>query len=262
MPQADLAGVRIYYEVDGDSAKPCLALSNSLGTNLHLWDRVVPVLAPHFRLLRYDTRGHGRSSSPPTPWTIQSLASDVLCLLDHLMIRRCSFCGISLGGMTGMGLGIHAPERIEKLVLANTGARIGTREGWNDRIRSVQSEGLEAISGPILERWFTPEFRRACPAEVEAMRAMLVGTPAEGYAGCSAAIRDANLTADLHRINAQVLVVAGTHDLSTPLSDSRVLCQAIPRSRCITLTAAHLSPVEQPEEFATAVISFLRCEEA
>jgi 3-oxoadipate enol-lactonase len=220
MPQAELEDVRLHFEVEGDPDLPLLVLSNSLGSDLSLWNNVLPALGSRFRLLRYDTRGHGLSSVPPGPWTIEMLARDVLSLLDHLGVRHCLFCGISVGGMTGMWLGIHARDRIDKLVLVNTAAKIGTEESWNERIRRVETDGVESIASATVGRWLTQEFRRTHPAQAEVMRAMLVGTPAAGYARCAAAIRDADLTGDLPRIAAPTLIVAGNHDPAIPIEDA------------------------------------------
>lgn len=261
MPHADLEGVRLHFELDGNPDLPLLMLSNSLGTDLGLWGNVLPALGSHFRLLRYDTRGHGLSSVPPGPWTIEMLARDVLSLLDHLGIRRCLFCGISVGGMTGMWLGIHAPDRIDKLVLVNTAAKIGTEETWNKRIRRVETDGVESIASGTVDRWLTPEFRHANPAQAKIMRAMLVGTPAAGYARCSAAIRDADLTGELARVTAPTLIVAGSHDPAIPLQDAHLVHERVHGSRFLELKAAHLSPVELPSAFSAGVLPFLRSSE-
>jgi len=261
MPHADLKDVCLHYQLEGDPERPLLVLSNSLGTDLGLWDNMVPALGSHFRLLRYDTRGHGLSSVPPGPWTIETLGRDVIHLLDHLGIGRCVFCGISVGGMTGMWLGAQSPERIEKLVLVNTAAQIGTQESWRERIRRVETEGVESIASGTVDRWLTPEFRRTNPGEAARMREMLVRTPAAGYARCAAAIRDANLTGDLPRIAAPALIVASSHDPAIPLEDAHRVHEGIAGSRFVALPAAHLSPVELPAAFSAAAISFLECQE-
>lgn len=261
MPYANLADVRLHFQLEGNPGLPLLVLSNSLGTDLRLWDSVLPALGSHFRLLRYDARGHGLSSVPPGPWTIEMLARDVLSLLDHLGIGRCLFCGISVGGMTGMWLGIHAPGRIDKLVLVNTAAKIGTEESWNERIRRVETDGVESIASATVDRWLTPEFRQTNPAQAETMRAMLVGTPAAGYARCAAAIRDEDLTGDLPRIAAPTLMVAGNRDPAIPIDDAHRAHEGVPGSRFLELPAAHLSPVELPVAFSAAVLSFLQSSE-
>jgi len=260
MAHAELNGLRIHYQFDGTSG-PVLVLSNSLGADLHMWDRVVPALAEHFRILRYDTRGHGESSAPSGPYTMDDLSQDVVSLLDLLEIERCHFCGVSLGGMTGMWLGIHAPERIEKLILSNTAVHIGTAEGWNDRILHVRESGVAALADEIIARWFTPSFLQDQSDETRAMRATLAACPAEGYAGCCAAIRDMDFSAELSWISVPTLVVAGTFDPVIPANESRVLHEKIDGSIYLELPTAHLSPVERPQEFISAALSFLRSHE-
>jgi 3-oxoadipate enol-lactonase len=173
MPDADLDQVRIHYQFDGPETAPVVVLSNSLGCGLRMWDRVMPAFTQQYRVLRYDTRGQGASSVPQGPYTLELLAHDVLSLLSVLGIEHCFFCGLSLGGMTGIWLGIHAQDRVRKLVLANTAARIGTVSGWNDRIRQVEQQGVEAVADNIIERWFSPAFHQSSPEEVQATRAML-----------------------------------------------------------------------------------------
>jgi len=257
MPHAELNGLQVHYQLDGDSGAPVLVLSNSLGTNLHMWNRVVPAVAEHFRVLRYDTRGHGESSVPPGPYTLDQLGRDVVSLLDVLGIERCHFCGVSLGGMTGMWLGIHTPERVEKLILSNTAAQIGTTESWNDRIRRVRESGMDALADEIIARWFTPGFRQEHPGEARAMRDVLAACSAEGYAGCCAAIRDADLLPELSLIGSSALVVAGTFDPAIPVSESRILHEKLDGAMYLELPTAHLSPIERPREFSSAALAFL-----
>jgi 3-oxoadipate enol-lactonase len=258
MPYADLDDVRLHYEFDGPADRPVLALSNSLGTNLHMWDRLIPSLTGAYRVLRYDMRGHGESSDPTGPYMIAQLGEDFLSLADTLGIRQLFFCGLSVGGMIGIWLGIHAPQRLQKLVLANTAARIGTVEGWNDRIAKVQSGGIASVADGIIERWFTPAFRLAFPGEVEATRAMLLASPPAGYVATCAAIRDMDMTSQLHLIQTPSLIIAGVQDAATPPSGSRQLAEGIPNSQYIELPTAHISSIERPDDFNKAVLSFLR----
>lgn len=258
MPHADLDDVRLHYEFDGPADKPVLALSNSLGTNLHMWDTVVPALSGDYRVLRYDMRGHGESTVSPGPYTIPHLGEDLLSLTETLGIQQFFFCGLSVGGMIGIWLGIHAAHRLKKLVLANTAARIGTQEGWNDRIANVQGGGIASVADGIIDRWFTPGFREAFPSEVEATRAMLLASPPAGYVATSAAIRDMNMTSELHLIQTPCLIIAGTHDLSTPPSGSRQLAQEIPKSQYVEFPTAHISSIERANDFSNAVLAFLR----
>jgi 3-oxoadipate enol-lactonase/4-carboxymuconolactone decarboxylase len=185
----------------------------------------------------------------------------VLSLLDALGIARCHFCGVSLGGLTGMWLAMHAPKRIETLILSNTAVRIGTADGWNDRICRVDEAGIEAVAEGSIERWLTPRFRQENPECAAELRAALVACSAQGYAGCCAAIRDTDLTSQLHLIRAPVLVVAGAFDPAVPTSQSRILHERIQGAAYLELPTAHLSPVERPLEFVGAVLAFLCSQE-
>jgi 3-oxoadipate enol-lactonase len=258
MPYADLDDVRLHYEFDGPADRPVLALSNSLGTNLHMWDGLIPSLIGEYRVLRYDMRGHGESSVPNGPYMIAQLGEDFLFLADTLGIRRLFFCGLSVGGMIGIWLGIHAPQRLQKLVLANTAARIGTVDGWNDRIARVQSGGIASVADGIIERWFTPAFRLAFPSGVETTRSMLLASPPAGYVATCAAIRDMDMTPQLHLIHTPSLILAGAQDAATPPSGSRLLVEGITNSQYIELPTAHMSSIERTDDFSKAVLSFLR----
>jgi 3-oxoadipate enol-lactonase len=254
---AKLDGVSIHYQITGDASLPTLVLSNSLGANLAMWEPQVNALASRFRLLRYDTRGHGKSSLPPGPYTIEDLGQDVLQLLDALEIEQVSFCGISMGGNLGQWLGVHAPERLHKLVLANTAAKIGTAEGWNARIATVLQQGLHPIVPATLERWFTASFRTSQPEAVSAIEAMLQSTDPQGYAANCAAIRDADFRTAIRAIDVSTLVIAGSHDVGTTPADGRFLAEHIAGSQYVELSAAHLSNVEAANQFNAALLSFL-----
>jgi 3-oxoadipate enol-lactonase len=258
MPFAELGGVLVNYEFTGDAGLPVLILSHSLGANLTMWQPQIDALSAHFRLLCYDTRGHGQSSIPPGPYTIQDLGQDVLHLLDTLEIDQASFCGISMGGVIGQWLGIHAADRLHKLVIANSAAKIGTTEGWNARIATVLQEGLRNIIPATLERWFTADFRAAQPKVIAAIEAMLQSTDPQGYTSNCAAIRDADFRTQLHAINAPTLVIAGIQDPSTTPEDGRFLADNIGDSQYVELSAAHLSNVEEAIGFNTALLNFLQ----
>jgi 3-oxoadipate enol-lactonase len=254
---ADIDGVRSRYRFDGPAAAPVLVLSNSLGTDLSMWAPQLPALARRFRVLRYDSRGHGASGVPPGPYTIEHLGRDVVGLLDGLGIDRVHFCGLSMGAMTGMWLGIHAPARLHRLALANTAARIGPPDNWNARIEKVRAGGMAAISQAVLERWFTPEFRAKHPDRITAMRQMLERSPAEGYVACCAAVRDMDQRDAVAGIGAPTLVIAGTHDAATPPADGRFVAEHIAGARYVELDAAHLSNIEAGARFTDALLSFL-----
>jgi 3-oxoadipate enol-lactonase len=257
MPSIRANGGEIFHRVEGAAEGPVLLLSNSLGADLGMWDAQAPVFASRFRVVRYDSRGHGRSSVPPGPCAIDDLGRDALALLDALKLERVHFCGLSMGGMVGMWLGTHAPGRFEKLVLCNTAARMGPPGPWNERMETVRRSGLEAISGGVLERWFTPGFRARRPEVVEAARKMLLATPAEGYLACCAAIRDQDQLAALSAIRAGTLVITGRHDPATPPAAGQAIAAAIPGARVVELDTAHLSNLEAPEAFSSAVLQFL-----
>lgn len=257
MPFLDAGDLRVRYEWSGPERAPVLVLSHSIGTDLSIWDPQLPALRERFRVLRYDSRGHGGTAVTEGPYSIAQLGGDALRMLDSLGVDRVHFCGLSLGGLIGMRLGATAPERIGRLVLCNTAARIGTAEAWNARIETVMSRGMAAIAPGVTERWFSAEFRGRAPEAVARARALLEVTPPPGYAGCAGAIRDADERALLGAIRAETLVVAGTKDPATPPADCRFLADSIPGARYVELETAHLSNLEAPEAFTDAVLSFL-----
>jgi 3-oxoadipate enol-lactonase len=222
-----------------------------------MWDAQTSIFSQHFRVLRYDTRGHGQSSAPTGPYSIADLGNDVLGLLDFLAIPSASVCGVSLGGMTALWLAIHSPRRIERIVAANTAARIGTAEGWNSRIEQVQQQGMKSLTSGILERWFTAPFRSAQTDIMAKTAKMLEDTSPDGYAACCAAIRDMDQTADVAVISALTLCIAGSDDPVTPPSDLQFLSQAIPHAQYLELQAAHLSNIESADAFNSGVLAFL-----
>jgi 3-oxoadipate enol-lactonase len=249
--------VNLHYQIEGPADAPVLVLANSLGTELGMWAPQMPRLLEHFRVLRHDARGHGQSQVAPGPYTIAQLASDVIALLDHLQIERADFCGLSMGGMIGMWLGAHFPTRIRRLVLSNTAAQIPPPEAWNQRIDKVTREGMAAIAPAVIERWFTPAFAARAPQQVELVRNMLLHTEPAGYVANCAAVRDMDQRNGLSGISAPTLVIAGSHDKSTPPQDGQFVAQQIPGARYLELDAAHLSNWEQADQFTTAVIDFL-----
>jgi 3-oxoadipate enol-lactonase len=257
MPQANLGDVRIHFRLDGPADAPVLMLGNSLGTTLALWEPQMPVLTRRFRVLRYDSRGHGESSVPAGPYTIDQMGGDALALLDHLGLASVRFCGISLGGMTGMWLGSTAPSRVDRLMLCNTAARMPGTAAWNARIARVNEHGMAAIAETVLALWFSPAFFAANPPEVVAARAMLLGCNAEGYAAACAAVRDMDQRESIRGISVPTLVVAGIHDVSTPPADARFLAERIPGARVVELDAAHISNLERAADFSAALVAFM-----
>ena len=257
MPIVDTGNGTLHYQIEGDSEAPVLVLSNSLGTTLDMWSPQMPALLEHFRVLRYDTRGHGQSEVTPGAYTIAQLGADVVSLLDHLKITRAHFCGLSMGGMTGMWLGIHASARIDKLVLCNTSAAIGVPEMWNARIAQVQQDGMQSVIPAVLQRWFTDDFLSHAPTQVERVKAMLAATSIEGYVANCAAVRDMDQRAELGRIKRPTLVIAGRHDTSTPPEHGEFIAKAITGARYVELNAAHLSNWEVAQSFTQHLLDFL-----
>jgi 3-oxoadipate enol-lactonase len=257
MAFAELKDVRIHYELAGPEKARVLVFSNSLGTNFSMWDGQMAEATKKFRVLRYDKRGHGQSSVPHTPYTIEQLGRDVVGLLDFLQIDRVHFCGLSIGGQTGMWLGVYVPQRLKKLMLCNTGAKIGSPEVWNARIDAVGKGGVKAVSGAVIERWFTTGFRAKDPGEVSRVQQMLENTSPEGYAGCCAAVRDFDFREKLTGIQTPTLVIAGAHDPATPPAEGRFAAEKIPGARYVELDAAHLSNIEDRDRFTAEVSQFL-----
>jgi 3-oxoadipate enol-lactonase len=250
-------GCKIAFRLDGPPDAPLLVLSNSLGTTMAMWERQIEALAKRFRVLRYDTRGHGASATPSGVYSLDRLGWDVLELLDHLQAGPVSFCGLSLGGMTAMWLGYRAPKRISRLVIANSSAYMGPRSMWQERMTIVRNRGMAAIRDAVLNRWFTEPFL-ATEADAIASTAIdLCATLVEGYNGCCGAIRDMDLRPMLRLIEPPTLVLAGACDLATPMDHSRLLAERIPNATLVTLDAAHLSAVEKPDEFTERVLAFL-----
>jgi 3-oxoadipate enol-lactonase len=271
LPTIDVRRESFNCKVDGPADAPVLVLSNSLGADLAMWEPQMPALIERFRVLRYDQRGHGASTVTPAArdssrlapgaYSLEALGRDVLTLLDALKIKRAHFCGLSMGGATGMWLAANAPERIDRLVLANTAPKFSTPDAWNMRIDAVRKGGVEAIADAVLERWFTSGFRARAPETTARMRKMMVATPIEGYIGCCTAIRDADLRDALPRIAAPTLVVVGTHDPANPPAEGRAFAARIPGARVVELDAAHISNVEAPEQFTAELVGFLAGEE-
>jgi 3-oxoadipate enol-lactonase len=258
MPFARVAGRQIHYCLDGKQGLPLLVLSNSLGTDLSMWDLQLPAFTGHFRVLRYDSCGQDASSSATGGFGIDRLGQDVVRLLDHLGIATVSFCGLSVGGLVGQWLGLNAAKRVGKLVLCNTAAHIGNVDGWNARIDAVKKGGIASISTGILERWFTQPFHEREAGTVDRFREILEATPQESYLATCAAIRDADLRGEVSKIRTETLVIAGTQDKATPPEGGRYLTERIAGSRYIELDTAHLSNVELPDPFSGEVLGFLK----
>lgn len=251
-------GTRMAYRVDGPNAKPTLILSNSIATTLHMWDRQVPELSRHFRVIRYDTRGHGASSVPPGAYSLDRLGRDVTELMDALQIERAHFLGLSLGGFIGQWLGIHAPERIDRLILSNTSPHLGPARPWDEAINSVlQSKDMTERTEMFLRNWFPAHMLEGGPL-IDQFRAMALATSRQGLAASFAVVRDSDLRRTISLITRPTLVIAGEHDPVTAASHGRAIAETIPGAQLKILPTVHLPNVESPTEYMEVVLSFLR----
>lgn len=261
MPTVKLADGELNYRFDGPVDAPVLVLSNSLGTDLNMWEAQIPAFSEYFRVLRYDTRGHGASSVTPGPYSIEQLGRDVLDLVDTLGIDRFAFCGLSMGGLIGQWLGINAGERLARLVICNTGAKIGTDEVWNDRIDTVLKGGMQAMHDmreASSARWFTPAFAEQQPVRAGRITQMIANTSPEGYAANCAAVRDADYREQLGAIKVPTLIVCGSQDPVTTPEHGRFMLERIDGAKLVEFDAAHLSNVEMGDRFSERVLDFLR----
>lgn len=250
-------GTDLHVRIDGPDGAPWLVLSNSLGATLEMWEPQVAAFSREFRVLRYDTRGHGRSTVPPGPYKIDQLGTDVIGLLDALRIARARFCGLSMGGATGMWLAVHAAARIDRLVLCNTMPWLGPPEVMDARIATIRREGMATLVEGIIQRWFTADAILRQAVMVERIRQTLLRTPVDGYVGCCEALREMDQRADLARIAAPTLVIAGSFDPAPTPAAAREWASMIPNARCIELPAAHLSNIGAAAQFNETVLAFL-----
>lgn len=248
---------QIHYALEGKSSKPPLILSHSLGADFSMWDLQIPEFSKFFRVLRSDTRGHGKSSVTSGPYTIEQLATDVLALADGLQFERFHFCGLSMGGQIGMWLAANAPQRLSKVVLCSTAAKIGTPEVWNARIETVRKEGMKNVAAATIERWFTPAFRAKNPSVIANIQRIIETTSPEGYAACSAAVRDFDFREKLSDIRTLTLVISGTHDPATTPADGQFLTTHVAGARYAELSGAHLCNIEDADRFTHEVTRFL-----
>jgi 3-oxoadipate enol-lactonase len=259
MPFVRAADLVMHYVLDGPPDAPVVMLANSLGTNVHMWDAQVAALARAHRVLRYDMRGHGLTELAPSgAATIERRAADAVALLDALGIARVHFVGLSIGGMVGQRVAAEFSDRVESLVLCATGSRIGTAATWNERIETVQRDGVDAIADATMTRWFTERARAQQPDLVRGFRTMLVRTPVDGYAAGCRAVRDADLRADDARIRCRTLIVAGAEDPVTTPAMGAEMRDAIPNADLVVLAdAAHMLCAERPDETDAALLRFL-----
>ena len=258
--KATLNGIEIHYELHGKEGAPWLVLSHSLACNVRMWDPQIAALKDRFRILAFDTRGHGGTSAPAGPYTLELLADDLKALLDHLKIAKPHYCGLSMGGMIGQTFALKYPGILRTLVLADTSSRIPPEVGpvWEDRIKIAQTQGMQALVQPTLERWFTASYRSAHPEAMDRVGKLIAGTPVAGYVGCCRAIPKLDLTDRLKEIKVPILVVVGAEDQGTPVAMSQAIHDNAPGSKLVVIPkAAHLSNIEQPGAFDQALKDFL-----
>ncbi len=255
---ARLPSVDLNWREDGNPAGLPIVFANSLGTDLRLWDKVVYRLpASDYRLIRFDKRGHGLSSCPPAPYSMEELVEDTEQFLDLIGVESCIFVGLSMGGMIGQMLASRQPQRVKALVLSNTGAKMGEASMWQDRITRIREGGIESLADPIMERWFSKGFLET--AECAAWRNMLTRTPVEGYIGCCAAIAGTDLTETTSRLRLPVLGIGGADDLASPPSLVRATTELVPGSRYVEIPdAGHLPCVEQPYHYTNHLMGFIK----
>ena len=257
MPMIDADGCLLNVSVEGRDSGPTLMLSNSLGCTLQMWEPQMAALSKLFRIVRYDRRGHGKSGVPPGPYSMERFGRDVLAILDDLNIAKVHWCGLSMGGMVGQWLGANAPERFDRIILANTSCYYPDPTNWHNRIKAVKDGGIAGVADAVIAGWLTADFREREPNIAAKMKAMLVATPAKGYIACCAALSTLDQRALLPRIKSPTLVIAGRHDMATPVAAGEYIRSQIPGASMTILDAAHISNVEQSHAFTEAIAGFL-----
>lgn len=253
-----MGAVDVHHVVTGPAGAPVVVLSNSLGSTHAMWDAQIEDLAEHFRVVRYDTRGHGSSPVPAGPYDIDDLADDVVALLDTLGVEKAHFVGLSLGGMTGMRLAARNPDRVDRLVVLCTGAKLDPASAWRDRAATVREQGSPAVAEAVVQRWFTAPYLAANPDLKASCEATVGATPAEGYASCCEVIAAMDLRPDLPTISAATLAIAGADDPATPPPLLREIADGVQDGRLLVVPrSAHLASAEQPETVTPAIIAHL-----
>jgi 3-oxoadipate enol-lactonase len=259
--QITVNGINVNYTLEGPASGPVITLSNSLASNLSMWEPQTPVLASRYRILRYDTRGHGGTDAPAGPYSLEELTEDVRALLQALGIARTHFIGLSMGGMIGQIMALKYPHMLQSVVLCDTMSRVPTeaKPTWEERMHTAETRGMEPLVEPTIARWFTAPFRDQRPDVIDKVRTMIRTTPPRGYSGCCHAIAALNLTDQLPAIMLPTLIIVGEDDPGTPVAASRVIQEQIKGSELVILkSAAHLSNMEQPEAFNQALTTFLQ----
>jgi 3-oxoadipate enol-lactonase len=257
MPMIDADGCLLNVSVEGRDGGPTLMLSNSLGCTLQMWEPQMKALTQLFRVIRYDRRGHGKSGVPPGPYSMERFGRDVLAILDDLNIKKVHWCGLSMGGMVGQWLGANAPDRFDRIILSNTACHYPDPTNWLNRIKAVKEGGIAAVADTVIAGWLTADFREREPQIAANMKAMLTASPVQGYLACCEALSTLDQREFLPRIKSPTLVIAGRHDMATPVAAGEYIRSQIPGASLTILDAAHISNVEQPHAFTDAVVGFL-----
>jgi len=258
MPFVRISGTLLHYRLTGPEGAPALVFVNSLGTDARIWDAVIAVFSDRYRCLSYDKRGHGLSDAPEGDYALDEHLDDLEGLLDHLDLGKVAVAGVSIGGLIAQGLALRAPDRIGALVLCCTAPRMGDAAMWSARIETARTKGLEPMADPVMERWFSPDFRQHRPDELAGWRNLFLRTNPLGYANTCATLRDTDLGPDIARIRAPTLIVAGDADLAAPVELVRN-CTAIPGSRFEILSGVgHIPSIEQPAHLADLIQDFLK----
>ncbi len=258
--RAHIRDIVINYEIEGPPGAPVVTLSHCLAATLDAWEFQVSALSGAYRVLRYDTRGHGDSSATPGAYTMEMLNDDLMGLLDYLNIRRTHFVGISMGGMIGQVFAINHPDRLAKLVLCDTTCRVPAKMSpvWEERIRIAETKGMKALADETLERWLSEEFRKKRPEVAQRIRETIIRTPVPGYVGCSRAISVFDVSSGLSKISAPTLIMTGENDLSAPVAAAETMNQQIHDSELLVIPCAlHLSNVEGAALFNERLLRFL-----
>jgi 3-oxoadipate enol-lactonase len=257
MPMIDAGACRLHVQIDGPQHAPVLMLSNSLCTDLRMWDDQIPAFTKQYRVVRYDRRGHGQSSVPKGPYSVDDFGRDALAIMDALALDKVNWCGLSMGGMVGQWLGANAPERISSLVMSNTHSYYADKTVWDERMKLAREKGMAAAAGPAMGRWFTPEAMARRPDKVSLIQKMFGETDLEGYLACCTAIRNMDMRPCHPRITAPTLVIVGLQDPATPAAAGVEIQKRIKGAELATIDASHLSNIGQPEAYAKLVLDFL-----
>ena len=251
-----MQAMKTNYKLSGTPNSPVIVLSNSLGSRYSMWDDLVPLLLPYFRVLQYDTRGHGASDKPDGPYTIDALGRDVIDLMDQLEIDKAYYCGLSMGGLIGQWLAIHHAERFYKIVLSNTAAKIGERQSWLDRVELLRGQGMQAIFEATMSKWFSSRFKEESPQKYHNFREMFLAADVQGYCGCCHAVAGADFSTDISRVDVPVLVIAGDEDPVTTVTHAEFLVAHIPDAQLLVINGRHLLSAEHPRRYAEGLIDF------